>query len=388
MLERCDPQQGTCDPQDLAQWTLTDPFLDPDDVENGQFFPNRSDVQYGGVWPPLIQSYGDGVESPFTVTISGLDRSLRFRLAYAYAGAVVAREARAFYTEQEVTLLLTSQPSFEAVPDTTLRNPPVLQVLRPDGLAPNISIMVAGVVGQDTKPASLNIDGAIAVMLAGSATFDLLKFTPQTREGASLRPAPQPHMRTAGNRRRTPPPPAQSDHRGKKQDLQSGKSCPAIFLYTNFCPPPPPARNRCRAQQEEKERTKGKESFVVVGSPRQERDPADAHPGAYKSVLESANPRMDSECASGCPWSTARATAPSPGRPTPGVVKQDKSSGGSVDTTKFGPTEGQNEQWREANRRRQRQTTEYRGNVPIPPPPLSLLLLACANPPPPSLFYC
>ena len=29
-----------------------------------------------------------------------------------------------------------------------------------------------------------------------------------------------------------------------------------------------------------------------------------------------------------------RATAPSPGRPTPGVVKQDKSSGGSVDTTK------------------------------------------------------
>ena len=37
---------------------------------------------------------------------------------------------------------------------------------------------------------------------------------------------------------------------------------------------------------------------------------------------------------SGCPWSTARATAPSPGRPTPGVVKQDKSCGGSVDTTK------------------------------------------------------
>ena len=43
---------------------------------------------------------------------------------------------------------------------------------------------------------------------------------------------------------------------------------------------------------------------------------------------------MDSEGASGCPWSTARATAPSPGQPTPGVVKQDKSSGGSVDTTK------------------------------------------------------
>ena len=50
--------------------------------------------------------------------------------------------------------------------------------------------------------------------------------------------------------------------------------------------------------------------------------------GAHKS------PPPDSEGACGCTGSTARATAPSPGRPTPGVVKQDKSSGGSVDTTK------------------------------------------------------
>ena len=33
----------------------------------------------------------------------------------------------------------------------------------------------------------------------------------------------------------------------------------------------------------------------------------------------------------------------------------------------FGPTEGQNEQWREANRRRQRQTIRYRGFVPNAP---------------------
>ena len=32
-------------------------------------------------------------------------------------------------------------------------------------------------------------------------------------------------------------------------------------------------------------------------------------PSALKSVLEAANPRMDSEGASGCPWSAARATA-------------------------------------------------------------------------------
>ena len=37
----------------------------------------------------------------------------------------------------------------------------------------------------------------------------------------------------------------------------------------------------------------------------------------------------------------------------------------------FGPTEGPNEQWREANRRRQRHTIRYRGLVPTPPPPPS-----------------
>ena len=65
--------------------------------------------------------------------------------------------------------------------------------------------------------------------------------------------------------------------------------------------------------------------------PKLEQGLARVFTGAHKSVLESA---MDSEGASGCPWSTARATAPPPGHPTPGVVKQDKSSGGSVDTSK------------------------------------------------------
>ena len=51
-------------------------------------------------------------------------------------------------------------------------------------------------------------------------------------------------------------------------------------------PPPPPDRNPC-----------------------QENDPADAHPSAHESVLESTNPRMDSECASGRIGSMARATA-------------------------------------------------------------------------------
>ena len=103
------------------------------------------------------------------------------------------------------------------------------------------------------------------------------------------------------------------------------------------------------------------QTIAVVHSPRQENDPAGAHPSAHKSVLESANPRMDSGCASGCTWSTARATAPSPGRPTSGVVKQDKSSGGSVDTTKarWGPQRvGMSSG---ANRRRKRQTNQHHG---------------------------
>ena len=46
----------------------------------------------------------------------------------------------------------------------------------------------------------------------------------------------------------------------------------------------------------------------------------------------------------------------------------------------FGPTEGQNEQWREANSHRQRQTIRYRGLVPTPPPPLPPLTLNVSCP--------
>ena len=38
----------------------------------------------------------------------------------------------------------------------------------------------------------------------------------------------------------------------------------------------------------------------------------------------------------------------------------------------FGPTEGPNEQWQEANRRPQRQTIRYRGIVPTPNSPPAL----------------
>ena len=47
----------------------------------------------------------------------------------------------------------------------------------------------------------------------------------------------------------------------------------------------------------------------VTATPAPLHHPADAHPSARKSVLDPANHRLDSEGASGCPWSTARATA-------------------------------------------------------------------------------
>ena len=161
------------------------------------------------------------------------------------------------------------------------------------------------------------------------------------------------------------------------------QACAGFFFPARGRGPPPPPRHWAGGKGRTKEGNRtgqtaragngaerrrrrrkgktGKNHLWLLEAPVRNIIPRMHTPSALKSVLESANPRTDSGCASGCPWSTARATAPSPGRPTPGVVKQDKSSGGSVDTKQntFGPTEGQNEQWREASRRRQRQTIRY-----------------------------
>ena len=74
-----------------------------------------------------------------------------------------------------------------------------------------------------------------------------------------------------------------------------------------------------------------------------------------------------------CAWMhpvNGKGNSPSPGRPTPGVVKQDKSSGGSVDTTKTGSgpqrvrmSSGQ----RPIGAAKGGQSD--RGLVPTPPPP-------------------
>ena len=90
---------------------------------------------------------------------------------------------------------------------------------------------------------------------------------------------------------------------------------------------------RARAQKEEKEREKRERIIVVVRSPCQENYPADAHPSAQVSAGVGKPPHGLGVCI----WMylvNGTGNSPSPGQPTPGVVKQDKSSGGSVDTTK------------------------------------------------------
>ena len=73
--------------------------------------------------------------------------------------------------------------------------------------------------------------------------------------------------------------------------------------------------------------------IVIVRSPWQENDPADAHTSAHKSVLESANPACTWSVHLGAPGQQ-HGQQPVSGTADPRVVKQDKASRGSVATTK------------------------------------------------------
>ena len=73
--------------------------------------------------------------------------------------------------------------------------------------------------------------------------------------------------------------------------------------------------------------------IVVVRSPCQENYPADAHPSALKSVLEWADPAWTRSVHLDAPGQR-HGQQPGSGTADPGVVKQDKSSRGSIDTTK------------------------------------------------------
>ena len=108
-------------------------------------------------------------------------------------------------------------------------------------------------------------------------------------------------------------------------------------LWSSCCYPPPPTICSPKTVQST-EGGEGKEKreriIVVVGSPCHENCPADAHPSAHKSVLESANPAWTWSVHLDAPGQRHR-QQPVSRTADPGVVKQDKSSRGSVDTMIF-----------------------------------------------------
>ena len=96
-------------------------------------------------------------------------------------------------------------------------------------------------------------------------------------------------------------------------------------------------RRRSPKMVQNAEGGKGKEKreriIVVVRSPCGENYPADAHTGARKSVLESVNPAWTRSVHLDAPGQQ-HGQQPVSETADPGVVEQDKSSRGSVDTTK------------------------------------------------------
>ena len=149
----------------------------------------------------------------------------------------------------------------------------------------------------------------------------------------------------------TPPPPRNPDFIvGKNQILLNEKLIwaicgPQTFGFRITPPPPPPplyvighvlcAQGRGGGWGAACTRSSPPPPtlIVVVRSPCQENYPADAQPSALKSVLESANPARTRSVHLDAPGQR-HGQQPVPGTADPGVVKQDKSSRGSVDTTK------------------------------------------------------
>ena len=105
-------------------------------------------------------------------------------------------------------------------------------------------------------------------------------------------------------------------------------------------PPSPRSRIPGRCPSHEVQSTGGEEGkekrermIVVVKSPCRENCPANAYPSAHKAVLESANPARTRSVHLDAP-DQRHGQQPVSRTADPGVVEQDKSSRGSVDTTK------------------------------------------------------
>ena len=134
-----------------------------------------------------------------------------------------------------------------------------------------------------------------------------------------------------------------------------------------------PAPHPKLVQSAEGGKGKYKRERIIVGgrSPCQDNYPADAHSGAHKSVLESANPVWT--------WGV-HLDAPGQrhgqqprlwdGRPPEESNRTSHPGAPFIRPTHFRPHRGSECARARANRRLQRQANQHHGLVPDPPPPL------------------
>ena len=122
------------------------------------------------------------------------------------------------------------------------------------------------------------------------------------------RPSPTPSA-TASSQQHAPPPPNAPQGRKNRDSPEEAGHGERDKQGEITGQGSPRSQKTVQSAEGGEGKDKRERIIVVVRSPCQENYPADAHPSAHKSVLESANPHMDSECTSGRTWSTARATA-------------------------------------------------------------------------------
>ena len=152
------------------------------------------------------------------------------------------------------------------------------------------------------------------------------------RRTHSHSPSPAPSS-TPSLQQHTPPPPNAPQGRKNGQsgeETGQGERNKPRRVTGHGRPRSPKTVQSAEGEQGKEKRER---IIVVVRNPCQENYPADAHPSALKSVLESANPAWTRSVHLDAPGQR-HGQQPVSGTANPGVVKQDKSSRGSVDTTK------------------------------------------------------
>ena len=194
----------------------------------------------------------------------------------------------------------------------------------------------------------------------------------------STRPAPSPGQPPAGQ---AAPSPHGSPTAGQEQVEAPEKSREGVVPeVTGQAGPRSPTAVLSATDEEWESRERIR---VVVTSPCQG-NPADTHTGAHRSILELANPAWTRREYLDAPGQR-RGQQPASGTADPRVVKQGKSSGGSVDTTRQSSDpqrvilfSGE----RPVGAAKGKQFSAKASCQPPPPPPLYTPPPPCIAPPP------